>query len=49
MWKTQENGAVRERNNDRQEYRGVKMMKANPGLATRSTGKKRGRKSRKSF
>jgi len=40
LWKTQEKGAIKGRNNDEQEHRGVKTMKANPGLATKSACKK---------
>ena len=42
--KTQERGLEKGKNIQKQEHRGVKTIKLNPGLATRNPGKKRGRK-----
>ena len=43
-WKPQERRLEKGKNIHKQEHKGVKTMKLNPGLATRNPGKKRGRK-----
>lgn len=47
LWKTQDTDLENGKISEKQERRGLKIMKAIPGLATRNAGKNKGRKKKK--